>query len=70
MLRILDARGVRVVGVSRRRILRCTDLATLDQWFERALHADRLSEVLDGSGISSHPGTRKRTARAKTAAHS
>ncbi|WP_200883761.1 Rpn family recombination-promoting nuclease/putative transposase [Archangium violaceum] len=70
VLRLLSARGVRVGDVSRRRILRCTDLVTLDRWFERALHAERLSEVLDGSGTSSHPGTRKRTARVKKAAHS
>jgi hypothetical protein len=30
----------------RHRIMSCTDVATLDQWFDRALNATRLSEVL------------------------
>jgi hypothetical protein len=47
VLRILAARGVRVDARSSRRILGCRDLATLDRWFDRALHATRLSDVLD-----------------------
>jgi predicted transposase YdaD len=47
VLRILAARGLRLDEKSRQRILRCRDLATLDRWFERALHAHSLSEVLD-----------------------
>jgi predicted transposase YdaD len=47
VLRILAARGVRLDDESRQRILGCTDLATLDRWFDRALHAHSLSEVLD-----------------------
>jgi hypothetical protein len=46
VLKILAARGVRVDARSRRRILRCTDGATLEHWFDRALHATRLSDVL------------------------
>ena len=49
VLRILAARGVRLDDESRQRILGCTDLATLDRWFERALHAHSLSDVLDDS---------------------
>ncbi|WP_309889710.1 hypothetical protein [Archangium sp.] len=49
VLRILAARDVRLDDASRQRILGCTDLATLDRWFERALHAHNLSEVLDDS---------------------
>jgi hypothetical protein len=49
VLRILAARGVRVDGESRKRIRRCKDLATLDRWFDRALQAHSLSEVLDDS---------------------
>ncbi|HYO52314.1 Rpn family recombination-promoting nuclease/putative transposase [Archangium sp.] len=46
LLRILAARGVPVDDQSRQRIMSCTDMATLDLWFERALKATRLSEVL------------------------
>ena len=49
VLRILAARGVRLDDESRQRILGCRDLATLDRWFDRALHAHSLSEVLDDS---------------------
>ncbi|AKI99921.1 putative transposase YdaD [Archangium gephyra] len=53
VLRILAARGVRMGDKTRQRILGCTDLATLDRWFERALHARRLSDVLKEPGTSS-----------------
>jgi predicted transposase YdaD len=49
VLRILSIRGVRMDEKSRQRILGCRDLATLDRWFERALHAHSLAEVLDDS---------------------
>ncbi|HSP77103.1 MAG TPA: transposase, partial [Myxococcaceae bacterium] len=49
VLRILAARGVRVDARSRRRILECTDLATLDRWFDRALSATRLSDLFGAS---------------------
>jgi predicted transposase YdaD len=47
VLRILTARGVQVDEEARQRILSCTDLATLDRWFDRALNATTLSDVLD-----------------------
>jgi predicted transposase YdaD len=47
VLRSLAARGVHVDEKSRQRILSCTDVATLDRWFEQALKATRLSEVLE-----------------------
>ncbi|MFL5352944.1 Rpn family recombination-promoting nuclease/putative transposase [Archangium sp.] len=47
MLRVLAARGVHVGDEARQRILTCTDVATLDRWFDRALNARTLSEVLD-----------------------
>ena len=47
VLRILTARGVHVDEAARQRILACTDVATLDRWFDRALNATTLSEVLD-----------------------
>ncbi|HZI12099.1 MAG TPA: Rpn family recombination-promoting nuclease/putative transposase [Myxococcus sp.] len=47
VLRILTARGVQVDEAARQRILSCTDLAALDRWFDRALNATTLSDVLD-----------------------
>jgi hypothetical protein len=46
VLRILAARGVHVSGEARQRILTCTDLATLERWFDRALTASTLADVL------------------------
>jgi predicted transposase YdaD len=48
VLRILTRRGVHVDESSRQHILSCTDGETLDRWFDRALNATTLSEVLDG----------------------
>lgn len=50
MLKVLAARGVRLDDESRQRILECTNLAKLNLWFERALHANNVSEVLNGPG--------------------
>jgi predicted transposase YdaD len=47
VLRILAARRVYVHDEARQRILTCTDMATLDRWFDRALNARTLSDVLD-----------------------
>ena len=47
VLRILAARGVHVGDEAQQRILGCTDAATLDRWFDRALNATTLSDVLD-----------------------
>ncbi|OJT21330.1 hypothetical protein BO221_26255 [Archangium sp. Cb G35] len=47
ILRILAARGVHVDETARQRILDCTDVVTLDRWFDRALNATALSDVLD-----------------------
>ncbi|HSP79917.1 MAG TPA: Rpn family recombination-promoting nuclease/putative transposase [Myxococcaceae bacterium] len=47
VLRILVVRGVPVDEAARQRIISCTDLATLDLWFDRALGATRLADVLD-----------------------
>jgi hypothetical protein len=32
---------------AQQRILTCTDVATLDRWFDRALNATTLSDVLE-----------------------
>jgi flagellar biosynthesis/type III secretory pathway protein FliH len=47
VVRILTARGVQADEAARQRILSCSDLATLDRWFDRALNATALSDVLD-----------------------
>ena len=46
VIKILTARGVHLDEESRQRIRKCTRLATLERWFERALHANSVSEVL------------------------
>ncbi|WNG33670.1 Rpn family recombination-promoting nuclease/putative transposase [Archangium minus] len=53
ILRILTRRGVHVDEGARQRILDCTDMDTLDSWFDRALQATTLSEVLDGGAHAS-----------------
>ena len=47
VLRVLTARGVQVDDKARQRILSCADLVTLERWFDRALTATRLSDVLE-----------------------
>lgn len=47
ILRILTARGVHVDEQARQRILNCTDVATLDRWFDKSLHATTVADVLD-----------------------
>ncbi|AKI98555.1 putative transposase/invertase (TIGR01784 family) [Archangium gephyra] len=47
IVRLLTARGVQVDEAARQRILSCTDLDTLDRWFDRALNATTLRDVLD-----------------------
>ncbi|WP_257453835.1 RpnC/YadD family protein [Archangium lipolyticum] len=47
ILRTLAVRGIHVDEASRQRILDCTEVETLDCWFDRALQATTLSELLD-----------------------
>ncbi|WP_257461618.1 Rpn family recombination-promoting nuclease/putative transposase [Archangium lipolyticum] len=51
ILRILVARGVHVDEVARQHVLTCTDVATLDRWFDRSLNATTLSDVLDDLSV-------------------
>ena len=53
ILRILSLRGIHVEEGVRQRILDCTDVDTLDSWFDRALQATTLSEVLDSGAHAS-----------------
>jgi hypothetical protein len=45
LLQLLSLRAVPVDDTSRQRILSCMDVATLDQWFARALKATTVSEL-------------------------
>ena len=47
ILRTLTTRGVQLDEAARQRILSCSDVATLDRWFDRSLTASSLSDVLD-----------------------
>jgi predicted transposase YdaD len=46
LLRILGARGIPIDEASRQHILDCTEVETLDRWFDRALQASTLADVL------------------------
>jgi hypothetical protein len=46
LLLALAGRGIPVDDQTRQRIMSCTDVATLNQWLERAVNATSLSEVL------------------------
>ncbi|QSQ19967.1 Rpn family recombination-promoting nuclease/putative transposase [Pyxidicoccus parkwayensis] len=46
ILRILAAHGVQVDEATRQRVLTCTDMATLDRWFDKSLNAATLTSVL------------------------
>lgn len=50
VLKLLAARGVQVDDATHQRILACMDIATLDRWFDRALEATRIADVLGDSG--------------------
>jgi predicted transposase YdaD len=52
ILQVLALRGVYVDSRSQQRILRCTDVATLDLWLARAVHARHLAEVLGPSRVA------------------
>jgi hypothetical protein len=49
VLRLLAARGVPVDDASRQRILGCGDVGTLERWFDRAVTATRLSDILEST---------------------
>ena len=47
VIRLLTLRGLHVDKQSRQRILKCRSMATLNRWFERAMRAKSLSDVLE-----------------------
>ena len=47
ILRVLDARGLRVSRAVERRIRKCTDLPTLELWLSRAATVERATKLFD-----------------------
>ena len=47
VLRILAARDIAVDEQARQLILSCSEMATLERWFDRALKAARIADVFD-----------------------
>lgn len=45
LLTTLQARGLKVGPSMRKKIMACTDRATLDRWFKNAIHASSIDEV-------------------------
>lgn len=45
-LRLLEARGIDIPDSARKHMHACTDLDVLDRWFDRAVTADDIDEVL------------------------
>ena len=48
LLKVLDIRRLRPTGAQRMQVEACTDLAQLDQWFERSLTATTAADVFKG----------------------
>ncbi|MGV4985997.1 hypothetical protein ACVB8T_28290, partial [Streptomyces sp. NRAIS3] len=44
-LRILEWRGISVPDAIRERVMTCTDLAQLENWAQRAVHASEATEL-------------------------
>ncbi|GAB3279298.1 hypothetical protein GCM10027589_05750 [Actinocorallia lasiicapitis] len=47
VLIVLNSRKVSVPEEIRQRILDCTDVALLQTWLDRAIHATRIEQVID-----------------------
>ena len=48
LLRILERRSLSLSPEERQRIERCSDLATLERWLDRAVEVNAASELFDG----------------------
>ena len=44
---VLEQRGLSVTDDQRRRIIECTDVATLDRWLNRTLSVTSVHELFD-----------------------
>ena len=45
ILRVLDARGLKVTAAQRKRIIGCTDLEQLQEWITRAVTAAKVADI-------------------------
>jgi hypothetical protein len=66
VLKILTKRGVTTSPLQRRQIEECTDLKTLDRWFDQALTAESVDELFGKAKRNGHRAARRngqRTAR-------
>jgi hypothetical protein len=59
VLKILMQRGLMPSADQRRRILACTDLATLERWLERSLSASSVDELIGSPSRASRNGHRR-----------
>ena len=59
VLKILTRRGLTPSADQRRRIIACTDLATLDRWLDRSLSASSVDELLASPSRASGNGHRR-----------
>jgi hypothetical protein len=48
VLRILDKRGVQLTATQRQSITQCTDMPTLNRWFDTALEANTAQQLFSG----------------------
>jgi hypothetical protein len=49
LLKVLKARGFDVPDSLRAHILACADTDLIDQWYERAVRAERLEDIFEAS---------------------
>jgi hypothetical protein len=59
VLKILTRRGLTPSADQRRRIVACTDLATLDRWLDRSLSASSVDDLLASLSRTSGNGHRR-----------
>ena len=59
VLKILMRRGLTLSADQRRRIVACTDLATLERWLDRSLSASSVDELLASLSRTSGNGHRR-----------
>jgi hypothetical protein len=55
LLEVLDARGIKVVGAARRRILACTDMAQLKRWLRKAVRVQSAQELFEDRAAARPP---------------
>ena len=48
VIKIIDTRGIHATDQQRDRVSSCTDIAQLDEWFDRALVAASAADIFKG----------------------